>query len=132
MRVQYENLQNEFDSMSGSEISDSANLASLLDGIRNNIPFIARLRGEDGFQLFLGIGSDLGFVEYMCVDGSLPYLAALSAKPQVKAGHVEFLTANTPTPIPARFILSFDEMKQIALHFLKTGERSDAVIWESI
>jgi hypothetical protein len=37
-----------------------------------------------------------------------------------------------PTPIPARHILSFEERKQIVLHFLATGERSNAVSWESI
>jgi hypothetical protein len=57
---------------------------------------------------------------------------AVSQTPPMKNGDVEFLTANTLTPIPARYILSFDEFKQIALHFLETGERSDAVKWEEI
>ena len=48
----------------------------------------------------------------------------------MKGGYVEFLMTDTPTPIAARYIISFGELKKIALHFLKTGERSDLVAWQ--
>ena len=65
-------------------------------------------------------------------DGDLPYLMAVSHNPPMRSGDAEFLTANTPTPVPARYILSVEELKEIALHFLETGERSDAFAWENI
>jgi len=48
----------------------------------------------------------------------------------MKRGCVEFLTANTPTPIAARYIISFDEVKAIAIDFLKAGGRSNVVSWQ--
>jgi hypothetical protein len=74
----------------------------------------------------------LGFVQYSRLNGDPPYLVALSARRPVKKGFVEFLAGNTPTPIPARNVLSFDELRQIALHFIETGERSEAFSWEPI
>ena len=38
----------------------------------------------------------------------------------------------TATPIPARYILSFDELKKVVIYFLETGERINAVSWEAI
>ncbi|MGB6536629.1 MAG: Imm1 family immunity protein, partial [Xanthobacteraceae bacterium] len=75
-------------------------------------------------------GGNVGCVQYSRSDGSPPYLMAGSSRPPMKRGCVEFLTADTPTPIAARYIISFDELKTIAVHFLKTGERSDTVYWQ--
>jgi hypothetical protein len=50
----------------------------------------------------------------------------------VSSGDVEFLAANALTPIAARYVLSFEELRQIALYFLGTGRRSDIVSWESV
>ncbi len=71
-------------------------------------PFIAELRGENGFELVIGLGRDLGCVEHRRIDGDLPYLMAISLRPSMKFGEVEFLTANTPTPIDAKYILAFE------------------------
>jgi len=48
----------------------------------------------------------------------------------MQKGCVEFFAAGTPTPFAARYIISFDELEEIALHFLQTGERSAAVGWQ--
>jgi len=50
----------------------------------------------------------------------------------MKAGYLEFLTADTPSPIAARYIVSFEEVKEIVLFFLQTGERSDVVCWQEL
>ncbi len=132
MIVRYRNNQDKYDPRNETAIAGGTNLSELLDDVRKRTPFIAELCGDNGFELVLGIGGDFAFVEHRRIDGDLPYLMAISARPQLKTGDVEFLTANTPTPIAARYILSFDELKQIALHFLETGERSDTVTWDSI
>jgi len=50
----------------------------------------------------------------------------------MKRGCIEFLTAGTPTPIAARYILSLEEVKTIAICFLQTGVRSMAVSWQEL
>ncbi len=61
-----------------------------------------------------------------------PNLIAISARPPMKRGFVEFLTANTPTPVAARYIISFVELKETVLEFLRTGALSDVVDWQKL
>ncbi len=132
MKLRYDNEQNPADPMNGAEIADGGRLAALLDARRRQPPFLARLSGENGFELMIGIGRNVGCAQHSRSNGDLPYLMAVSPNPPLKSGGVEFLTANTPTPIPARNILRFDELREIAVHFLETGERSSSVAWESV
>lgn len=57
---------------------------------------------------------------------------AAIATVQMRGGYVEFLVGDTPTPIAARYILSFEELKTVALYFLETGGRSDRVSWREL
>lgn len=132
MIVQYRNNQDKSDPRNGTFHGDSGSLSDLLNSAQTRRPFIAELRGANDFELVIGIGGEFGCAEHRRINGDLPYLMALSRRPPMKTGNVEFLTANTPTPIDARYILSFDELKQIALEFQSTGERSNAVLWEAI
>jgi hypothetical protein len=132
MKVRYKNQQSHADPLNGSEITTVAQLGELLDERRNYSPFIARLTGANGYELMIGMGSGVACAQYSLSVGDPPYLVALAPQRRVKSRLVAFLMNNTPTEIPARFILSFDEVKQIALHFLETGERSSAVSWEEI
>ena len=129
MIVRYDNEQSASDPLSGAAIDGSLRLAQLLESRRDNAPFFARLTGDNGFEIMIGIARDVG-VQYSRSNGRPPYLMAVSYDPPVKRGCVEFLAANTPTPIAARYIISFDELKTIALHFLNTGERSDSTSWQ--
>jgi hypothetical protein len=54
---------------------------------------------------------------------------AVSPQRHTKNGYIEFLVSDTPTPFAARYILSFDQVKTISVHFLDTGGKSDAVSW---
>jgi len=132
VKVQYKNQQDDLDPMNGQVVAGRMQLDQLLNGRRNNTPFLARLSGDNGFEIMVGVGGDVGCVQYSRSDGKPPYLVAVSNSPHMITGDVEFLTADTPTPIPARNILNFAEVKQVALHFLETGERSNAVRWETI
>ena len=132
MNVQYVNQQDESDPMNRAVIGGSEKLSELLDQRRKNAPFVAELSADNGYQLMIGIGSGICFAQYSRANGELPYLVAVPAQPRVKSRYVEFLMNNTLTPIPGRYVLTFEEMKQIALHFLKTGERAQAFAWEPI
>jgi hypothetical protein len=132
MRVRYENHQDKLDPMHGCVLADGASLAALLESRRKKPPFIARIAGDNGFELAIGIGDGVGWAQYSRSDGSPPYLVAISKTRPVKSGSIEFLTADTPTPVPARKILSFGELKEIAIHFLQTGERSPQLDWGGV
>jgi hypothetical protein len=82
----------------------------------------------DSKSRWASVKSMAGF-QYSNLDGNPPYLNAMAQR-QLKRGFLEFLDANTPTPIPARYIISFDELKDISIYFLQTGEPSSAVSWE--
>jgi hypothetical protein len=130
MRIQYFNHQDELDPMHGTVITATAQLAKLLDDAKRQPPFIAKLKGDNGFEILTGIGEKFCCAQYSSSDGNPPYLMAMSAQPPLKRGCVDFLTADTPTPFPARYIIHFDELKAILFHFLQTGERSNLVSWE--
>lgn len=132
MMVRYFNNQDELDPMNGKAIAESAILVNLLYSRRQDKPFLADLCGDNGFQIMIGIGGDASCVQYSRMDNKPPYLMAVSAQPPMKRGYVEFLANNTPTAIAARYIISFEQMKKIALHFLETGERSDLISWQRL
>jgi hypothetical protein len=130
MIIRYLSHQDKFDPMNGRPIERREQLSELLDLRRNKRPFVAEISGDNGFQLTFGIGSNLCCVQHSYANGSQPYLMAVSPHPTMKEGCAEFLSANTPTPIAARYIISFDELKEIAQYFLQTGDRSNAVSWQ--
>jgi hypothetical protein len=102
MKVQYLNHQDKLDPMNRAVIAEATKLTELLDERRNEAPFIAAFSGENGYKIKFGIGNDVSFVQYSRSDGEPPYLVAVPPHPHITSGYVEFLTANTPTPIQAR------------------------------
>ncbi len=46
--------------------------------------------------------------------------------------YMEFLTANTDTPVPLKFCLPMDRIRQIAGDFIATGQKSERSAWEEI
>jgi hypothetical protein len=132
IEVRYINHLNKFDPLNGTRIVRHDQLAGWLDGRRKDAPFIVELSANNGFQLALGVGTGVGFAQFRRFDGNRPYFMALPAARRVKRGSIDFLMDMMLAPIPARYILNFDELKRVALHFLATGERSDAIGWEPV
>jgi hypothetical protein len=132
MKTIYSNQQDKNDPLNGSEIGSSAELAQLLDQARTKKPFFIRLSGDNGSELMIGIAGNIGCIQHSRLERGYPNLIAVSSCPPMRRSYVEFLTANTPTPVAARYIISFDELKRVVLHFLRTGELSDAVHWQKL
>jgi len=132
MTFHFLNYQDKHDPNYGRAISTENELFAVLDHARQASPFVAELCGASDFHITIGIGRDVGCVQYGRVDGMPPYLMAMSRRPPMKRGCVEFLCGNTPTPVAARYILSSEELREIALHFIRTGERSDSVSWQEL
>lgn len=130
MKIQYFNHQDHLDPMHGIVIAGAMQLSKLLDNAKRKPPFIAKLKGDNGFEILTGISEGFCWAQYSSSDGYPPYLMAMSPQPPLKRGFPEFLTADTPTPIPARYVICFDELKAILIHFVEAGERSDAFSWE--
>jgi hypothetical protein len=130
MKVRYFNQQDKGDPMHGVAIVDRAQLSELLDMAKSRPPFIAAFEADNGFEISMGISEKFGCVQYSSLSGDPPYLMAMSPQPPLKRGFVEFLLGGTPTPSPARYIIRFDELKQILNHFLETGKPSDSFSWE--
>jgi hypothetical protein len=132
MKARFINYQNKSDPQNGAVLTAKATLSELLNRRRREPPFLAELTGDNDYHIEFGIGGDVGCVQHSRTDGRAPFLMAISFRPPMKSGYVEFLTANTPTAFAARYIISFDELKEIALHFLETGERSNCVLWREL
>jgi immunity protein Imm1 of predicted polymorphic toxin system len=130
MIIFFHNFQDHLDSNNGRAISSDDELISLLEQMRAASPVITEFCGPNDFQIDIGIGGKFGSVQYSRIDGAPPYLMAVSHRPAVKRGYIEFLCGGTPTPIAARYIISFDELKEVVLHFLSSGERSETVSWQ--
>lgn len=132
MKVTYNNEQDELDPLDGRVIGSSSELTDLLKNARTKPPFFARLSCDNGFELLVGVGANVGCVQHSRSYGESPNLMAVSTHPQMTRGYINFFTANTPTPVAARYIISFDELREVVLYFVQTGERSDAVVWQRL
>jgi hypothetical protein len=132
MIIYFRNYQDKLDPNHGCAISSENELISLLDNARSEAPFMAEFCGAGDFHIEIGIGGDFGCVQYSRVDGEPPYLMAVSRQPAMKRGYIESQCGGTPTPVGARNILRFDELREVVLYFMRTGERSSTVSWREV
>ena len=133
MRALFFDRENENDPQNGTEIEYADHLTGILESARARTPFFAELVGENGYSLLLGIGA-LGCAQYSPSDGEAPFLMAVdpTATTTFEEGVLEFLAGGTLTPVAMRYALSFERIKEIAIHFLTDGTTSKSVTWESI
>jgi hypothetical protein len=132
MRAVFNDLQDHFSRLHGATVNDRSELFALLDTVRDRPSFGCELVGENNYKLTLGIGKIIGFVQHSRADGDTPYLLAVAQEKCCELDHVEFHVGGTATPIPQRFCLPFEALKEIVAYFVETGERSPAVSWEEI
>jgi hypothetical protein len=132
MAVQFFDRQDKSNPLNGATIDDKEELLKVLDALRSREPFFCELVGENGYNLLLGVGRDIGCAQYSPSDGSTPYLMAVAATNQDSNEYMDFLTANTPSPVPRRYCVPFEAAKQIAAHFIETGNCWPGVSWEQI
>lgn len=132
MKAVFNDMQDHSSALDGAAVRDRRELFALLDGVRGREPFGCELVGENGYKLTLGIGKEIGFVQHSPSDGDTPYLLALAPEKHCDQEYVEFLVGDTPTPVPGRFCLPFEAVRDIAAFFVETGKRSPTVSWEEI
>jgi len=132
MDVQFFDRQDEKNPHNGSTISQRYQLLEVVSQLQDRAPFFCELIGKNGYKILLGIGGVTGCVQYSKDDGNPPYLMAASRHQERSEKYVEFLTGGTLSPIPSRYCLPIDTVKDIAAFFQMTGERSPIVSWEEV
>jgi hypothetical protein len=132
MNAVFNDLQDYSSSLDGASVHNRQELFAVLDGARHREPFACELEGENGYKLTIGVGEEYGFVQHSRTDGDSPYLVAVAEGPSCREEYIDFLCGNTPSPISCRNVLTFEKVKEIAAHFIETGERDPAFSWEEI
>lgn len=132
LKVMFRDLQDPDSGLTGITVNSPEELGTILDSVRDRQPFCCEMVGQNDLKLTLGIGPNVGFVQYSADNGDPPYFVALAPHTPATSKVVEFLAGDTATPIDPRFCLSFEAVKQIASDFLRTGQRSRAFLWEEI
>src|SRR5712691_8300981 len=132
MRVTFFDRQEISNPLNNRSFSKALDLLEVIDSLRSREPFFCELVGENGYNLLIGLGGTIGCVQYSRADGSPPYVMAIGAGEQEGEGYVEFLTADTPTPVPSRYCIPFDLVKKVAVYFLETGGRSSQLAWGEV
>jgi hypothetical protein len=118
--------------INGAGINDALELRRALGDVRARPPFFAELLGDNGFKLLLGVGMPEGCVQFSAADGSPPYFMAIAPSADDRDGTVEFLLGDTPSPVPRRYCLAYEDALDIAATFVPTGQRKSDVRWEEI
>lgn len=152
MRVKFLDKEQQDNPLNGELIDNCQELETILEQLRHKRPFGLELKGENGFSLDICLAETYGAVQHTASDGDSECLLAVAPgsspipvtdelSPHSLAFKVdedngvqspEFLVGGTATPIPMRYILPYDLVKKIALHFLETGKREPDVWWEQI
>jgi len=145
-------MQWEANPENGRGFDGAEELSKFLDTLLSHEPFFFELRGANGYMLNIGISRERNAVQFSPDSGEPPYLMAVAPgnlahlptgaqKPYSAAARAdsdagvrspEFLCGGTATPVPTRYCVPYDVMKQIAAYFLETGERSPGIMWEEI
>ncbi len=132
MRAEFFDRQDERNPLNGCTVTTSMQLGHVMSALGDRSPFFAELLGDNGYKLLVGIGPDMGCVQFSAADGSPPYLMAVSVIPSYAEDHACFLVGNTPTPVAKRHILPVDVVWDIAEYFIETGRRKEDIRWEEL
>jgi Immunity protein Imm1 len=131
MSATYVDLQDSANPYSGREIDNVGEFRDLLRVERKRPPFFAKLIGDSGANLQLGIGPDYACVQFGEESGDPPYLVAVEV-PVTRTGILSFLIADTATEVPGRFGITHDVLEHIVDYFLRTGQIDPEAEWEEI
>jgi hypothetical protein len=134
MRIHFQDLEEEDNPLNGKVFTDPDRLlGTLVELHQSRPPFMCELSGDNGFILTVGLGRELGCVQHAAKNGMPPYLMAIDpAHSGGSSNDLDFLVGGTATPIPGRFGINFEKVKEIVREFAGTGCRSSVVKWEEI
>ncbi|HEY7300212.1 MAG TPA: hypothetical protein VH684_20150 [Xanthobacteraceae bacterium] len=132
MAATFYDRQDEHNPLNGSQLAFGAAVHRIIDEFSTRRPFFCELIGENGYKLLLGIGKNIGCAQHSACDGRPPYLMAVGDSVLNFDDCGEYLIGNTLTPVPRRYCVPIDTVKQIASYFIETWDRYPEVRWEEI
>jgi hypothetical protein len=132
MKTHFLDLLDNANPLNGTSIENLAELQNVLESVRERLPFIAELSGDNGFKLTFVLGPTEGCAQFCSVENKPPYLIAVNPNLGDSEGKVEFLIGDTLTPVSKRYCLPYDAFVTIAAEFVQTGERKHDVLWEEL
>jgi hypothetical protein len=118
----------------GAHVESTLRLCEILGQLQHLDPFVLQLEGENGFNLTVGIGGPVAFIQHSSNDGNPPYLVAVTrdAREHPNNGEHIFFCGGQDTPIRSSQCVPFECLQSTACHFLETGSRSKEVDWIEI
>jgi hypothetical protein len=132
MKTHFVDLIDNDNPLNGTSIESLAELQNVLESVRERIPFIAELSGDNGFKLTFVLGPTEGCAQFCSVENKPPYLIAVNPNLRDSEGQVVFLIGGTQTPVSKRYCLPYDAFVTIVEEFVQTGERMRDVLWEEL
>lgn len=130
MSAIFVDLQNKGNPDNGTTVADVTSVKALLKKNTVREPFTCQLIYQDETELLIGLGPKLCFVQHSSTSGDPPYLVAYLDSLRMRTGEEEFLIDDTPTEIRRNQCIPLDVLLDVAAHFVETGGRSSAVLWE--
>ena len=132
MKVEFFDRQDDLSPHNGKRITTAKELLKIFESSRNRKPFFCELVGENGYNLLVGVGREVGCVQYSSSNGDPPYLMVTSTGISEDSGDVKFLIGGTPTPVPKRYCVPFETVKKVVTCFIESGTQSHSVRWDEI
>ena len=113
------------------DIEEESKLKEILDTFTEWDDPSVRLIKPDKARLDLTVSKPYGLVQYMQPSLEQPSLVAKGEDADSEATH-EFIYNGEPNPVPLRYCVTLEKMKEIALSYFNSGELPDSVEWEEI
>jgi hypothetical protein len=132
MKTHFFDLLDNTNPWNGTSIENLAEFQNVLESVRDRLPFIAELIGDNSFKLTFVLGTTEGCVQFCSVGHEPPYLMAVNPTLRDSEGEVEFLMGGTLTPVSKRYCLPYDAFVEVVAEFVQTGERKHDVLWEEL
>ncbi len=130
MRAIFLDTQDDANPNNGLPVDDATELARLIAELRTRRPFFFMLKTDAGPTLLVGLGPKVGCAQFTDERGIATM--AVAPGPAGEAGFVDFVTANTPTPVPTRYCMRLPLIEKIAGRFIERGDRNPDFAWETV
>jgi hypothetical protein len=109
----------------------SSEVGQLLRSLQTREPFLCSLEADSG-TLLVGVGRELGCIQFTPKNGGPPYLMATTGSMDNGDEYVEFLSGGTPSPIPRRYCLPWPLVERTVAAFLDQGFFPSDLQWEEV
>jgi len=124
-------LVNSYTQKPSIPIGNEEQLRAALGQVSNNENCIVSLESSGHGTLTVGLGKNVGFVQFVNAAQEPPYMLAREDQSD-NPDFVEFNAGGTPTPIPARYCMDVGKVVDIVIFFFENKKLPEHIRWESI